>query len=353
MEYTIFRTDGQGGLRPAQQSIRPLAPTEVRVAMRAAALNFRDLYFVRGNRHRAAVAGRVPMTDAVGVVEAAGDAVTRFKVGDRVLGTVLPNWIDGPLTAAGLRGSPGSADRDGVLAEKIHADQEALVAAPAHLSDDEAATLPVAALTAWHAVAELGALKAGDTCVVQTTGGVAVFAMQFAVALGAKVIVVSRSEDKLRKALQAGASSAINSSITPAWDDEVLALTGGVGAQLVLDMGLSDSLRQSARAAAFEGTVAIIGVVQEQTNPLDIYTVMNKNLRVRGVETGSRAMFERMNRFMEEQGVHPVLDSAFPFDQASQALDRLAASPFGKVVLTVATPPLQRRRELAATTLAG
>lgn len=334
MNYTVFRTDGQGGLLPVLQAPRPLAPTEVRIAVRAAALNFRDLYFVRGNRNRAAVADRIPLTDALGVVEAVGGAVTRFKPGDRVLSTVLPNWIDGPLTAAGLAGSPGSADRDGVLAEKIHTDQQELVVAPAHLSDTEAATLPVAALTAWHAVAELGAIKAGDTVVVQTTGGVAVFAIQFAVALGAKVIVVSRSEDKLRKALQLGAAAVIDTSVTPAWDAEVLALTGG-GAQLVLDMGLSDSLRQSARAAAFEGTVAIIGVVQEQTNPLDIYTVMNKNLRVRGVETGSRAMFERMNRFMEEHGLHPVVDSVFGLDQAGEALDRLAASPFGKVVLTV------------------
>ena len=114
---------------------------------------------------------------------------------------------------------------------------------------------------------------------------------------------------------------------------EVLALTGGAGAQLVLDMGLSDSLRQSARAAAFEGTVAIIGVVQEHTNPLDIYTVMNKNLRVRGVETGSRAMFERMNRFLEQHRIRPVIDSVFALDDADQALDRLAASPYGKVVV--------------------
>jgi NADPH:quinone reductase-like Zn-dependent oxidoreductase len=335
MEYTVFRTDGQGGLVPRREAIRPLAPTEVRVAVRAAALNFRDLYFVRGNRHRAAVSGRIPLTDALGVVEAVGGDVTRFKPGDRVLSTVLPNWIDGPLTAAGLAGSPGSADRDGVLAEKIHADQGELVAAPAHLSDTEAATLPVAALTAWHAVAELGAVKAGSTVVVQTTGGVAVFAIQFAAALGAKVIVVSRSEEKLLKARRLGAVATIDSSVTPAWEDEVLALTGGVGAQLVLDMGLSDSLRQSARAAAFEGTVAIIGVVQEQTNPLDIYTVMNKNLRVRGVETGSRAMFERMNRFIEQHRLHPVLDSVYRSNQANEALDRLNASPFGKVVMAL------------------
>jgi len=335
MKTTVFRTDGQGGIARQQQDLSPLEPTDVRVAVRALALNFRDLYFVRGNRHRAPVAHRIPLSDAAGVVEAVGDAVTRFKAGDRVITTFLRNWIDGPLTGAGLAGALASAEHDGVLAERIQAGEQELVAAPSHLGDIEAATLPVAALTAWHAVAELGAVKAGDTVVVQTTGGVALFAIQFAAAMGASVIVVSRSADKLRKALALGAAVAVNSTHTPEWDQEVLALTGGTGAQLVLDMGLADSLRQSARAAAIEGTVAIIGVVQEQTNPLDIYTVMNKNLRVRGVETGSRAMLERMIRFMEEHRLQPVIDQVFGLAQVGQALDRLAASPYGKVVVTL------------------
>jgi NADPH:quinone reductase-like Zn-dependent oxidoreductase len=340
MDYNVLRTDGQGGLEPRRQTAPQLGATEVRVAVQAASLNFRDVYFVRGNRFRNAVEDRIPLSDAAGIVDAVGDGVTRFKVGDRVTTTVLPRWLDGPLTAAGLANGMGTRERDGVLAEFIHADEQELVAAPSHLSDIEAATLPVAALTAWHAVAELGVLSPGDTVVVQTTGGVAVFAIQFALALGARVIVVSRSAAKLRKALQLGASVAIDTTVTPDWDREVLALTDGAGARLVLDMGLSDSLRQSARAAAFEGTVAIIGVVQEQTNPLDIYTVMNKNLKVRGVETGSRAMLERMNRFMQQHGLHPVIDTVFdgaPADAGAvqQALDRLVAGPFGKVVLSL------------------
>jgi NADPH:quinone reductase-like Zn-dependent oxidoreductase len=343
MDYTVFCTDGEGGLHRRQRAVAALGPAEVRVAVRAASLNFRDLYFVRGNRFRAAVADRVPFSDASGVVVEVGSAVTRFRPGERVTNTVLPGWLDGPLTAQGLSGGMGTRERDGVLAQFIVADEQELLAAPPHLSDAEASTLPVAALTAWHAVAELGVLSPGDTVVVQTTGGVALFAIQFALALGARVIVVSRSADKLRKALLLGASDGIDSSVTPDWERQVLALTGGAGARLVLDMGLSDSLRQSARAAAYEGTVAIIGVVQEQTNPLDIYTVMNKNLNVRGVETGSRAMFERMNAFMARHALRPVLDSvletAFDMesdsaDKAVAALDRLAAGPYGKVVLT-------------------
>lgn len=328
MNYIEYRTDGQGGLRRALIPAAPLPAHGVRLAVRAIGVNFRDAYVIRGNRYRAAAVDRVPMTDAAGVVTAVGDAVTRFKPGDRVSSTFLPDWIDGPSTAQAMARSPA------VLAEYLDAHENDLVASPPHLTDVEAATLPVAALTAWHAVAELGVVRAGDTVVVQTTGGVAVFAMQFAQALGARVIVVSRSEDKLRRT---GAWATIDSAATPEWDQQVLALTGGAGARLVLDMGLTDSLRRSARAAAYEGTVAIIGVVQEQTNPLDIYTVMNKNLNVRGVETGSRAMFERMNRFMLEHDIHPVIDAVYQMDDVDEvdaALDHLGFSPYGKVVLS-------------------
>lgn len=324
MDYTVFRTDGQGGLRREQVSAAPLPPDGVRVAVRAVGLNFRDSYVIRGNRYRAPLKDAIPMTDAAGVVAAVGSAVTRFKVGDRVCSTVLPNWIDGPLSAHGMARSTA------VLAEYFDAGENDLVAAPPHLSDEEAATLPVAALTAWHAVAELGVLGEGDTVVVQTTGGVAVFAMQFAAAMGARVIAVSRSEEKLRRS---GAWATIDTEVYPEWDQQVLALTKGEGARLVLDMGLNDSLRRSARAAAYEGTVAIIGVVQEQTNPLDIYTVMNKNLNVRGVETGSRAMFERMNHFMAQHNLHPHIDALY--DDVDAGLDRLASSPYGKVVLSL------------------
>lgn len=335
MSYLVYRCAG-GTIARARHLESPLGPTQVRVAVSAASLNFRDVYLVRGNASRPPLDGRIPLTDAVGIVEAVGTAVSRFNVGNRVCTTVLPHWIDGPLTAHGLAGSLGSKERDGVLAEKIDMGEQELVAAPPHLSDAEAATLPVAALTAWHAVAELGAVKAGDTLVVQTTGGVSVFAIQFAAALGVRVVVVSRSDDKLALALHAGAHHAIHSGRTPDWEHAVTALTGGVGAQLVLDMGLDDSLRRSVRAAAFEGTVAIIGVVQQVSNMLDIFPVMNKNLRVRGVETGSRAMFERMNRFMAEHAIHPVIAAQFDADDIELALDRLVESPFGKVVVRLA-----------------
>jgi NADPH:quinone reductase-like Zn-dependent oxidoreductase len=239
---------------------------------------------------------------------------------------VLPAWLDGPLSASSFT-SP-----KGVFASTIDRHEDALVAVPGYLSDAEAATLPVAALTAWHAVAELGAVRAGQTVVVQSTGGVSVFAIQFATSLGARVIVISRSDEKLAKARELGAWGTINSVQVPEWDKEVIKLTGG-GAELLLDMGLDDSLRMSVRAASFEGTVAIIGVVQQQSNVLDIYPVMNKNLRIRGVETGSRAMVERMHKFMKAYTIRPVIATAFAANEAEDALDFLARSPFGKVVV--------------------
>ncbi|MGT2425827.1 zinc-binding dehydrogenase [Amnibacterium kyonggiense] len=208
-----------------------------------------------------------------------------------------------------------------------------LVRAPRNLTPVERATLPVAALTAWHTVAEFGAVGPGAVVVVQTTGGVALFCMQFAVALGAEVVAVSRSAAKLARARELGVRHVIDTEQHPDWDASVLELTDGSGADLIVDMGLRDSLRTSARAASYEAAVAIVGVVQEQTNPLDIFPVMNKNLSIRGVETGSRAMFERMIAFIETEDLHPVIDSVLPAQEWPAGLDRLASSPFGKVVL--------------------
>ncbi|SHG63028.1 NADPH:quinone reductase [Massilia sp. CF038] len=327
MEHFIYRT-ANGRLVREAQLVQPLPAGYVRLRIGAIALNFRDLYIVRGNASRPRVDGCIPFTDAAGTIDAVGAGVTRFTPGARASTTVLPAWIDGPLSAAAF-----SAGAPGVFASSIDVHESTLVPSPDYLSDAQAATLPVAALTAWHAVVELGALRAGDTVVVQTTGGVALFAIQFAVALGARVIVVGRSPEKLEKAHALGAAATINTSQTPDWEQAVLALTAGAGARLVLDMGLDDSLRRSVRAAAFEGTVAVIGVVQQQSNLLDIYPVMNKNLRLRGVETGSRSMFERMASFLQAQRIVPVIAAQFAADQAEQALDCLSESPFGKVVL--------------------
>ncbi|MEA2665348.1 MAG: hypothetical protein QOI11_2292, partial [Candidatus Eremiobacteraeota bacterium] len=258
------------------------------------------------------------------------------RVGARVSPTILPRWIDGPLSRAAFAAGFGSRERDGVLAERLIVEEDALVHVPAYLSDAEAAALPCAGLTAWHAVVELGAAQAGDTVAIETTGGVAVFALQFALAQGLRPIVTSRSAEKLARAAALGAAHTIDTSRTPAWHEDVLAFTNGEGARLVIDMGLDGGLARSSAAAAFEGTVAIVGVVGGWSATLEIGPVMNKNLRVRGVETGSRAMFERMNARLAARELRPVVDRGFPFSQAEAAFARLRESPFGKVVVSLA-----------------
>ncbi len=337
MQAITYRTDGQGRLNRTKELIRDLGTRDVRVAVSAVSLNFRDLPFVRGNQSRAANNGRIPCSDAVGRVEAIGSEVTRVSVGDRVSPTILPHWIDGPLNSGSFRGSFGSDGRDGVLTDKLVVEEDALVRVPDYLSDLQAASLPTAGVTAWHAMAELGALRAFDTAVIETTGGVAIFALQIALAFGVRPIITSRSDAKLARARSLGAWRTINSQKNPSWDEMVMELTGGAGAQLVLDMGLRDGLPRSSRAAAFEGTVAVVGVVEGWKTVLDIGPVMNKNLRVRGVETGSRAMLERMNEFFAKTTILPVIDSTFGFMEVDKALEALSAGPFGKVVIDLAS----------------
>jgi len=333
MNIELFRTDGVGALTKRQEEVGSLLSTSVLVDVSATALNFRDLAFIRGNSSRKPAQSRVPFSDAVGIVSAIGSRVTRVKPGDRVSPTILPLWTDGPLNGSSFQGSLGTNSADGVLARSIVVEQDALVKVPPYLNIIEAATLPTAALTAWHAIKEVGAVEQGDTIVVETTGGVAMFALQIAVALGLKVIVTSRSAAKLAQVHDLGAWKTINSLTHPAWDKEVLAMTEGQGAKLIVDMGLSDGLARSCRAAAYEGTVAIVGVLDGRKTTLDIAPVMNKNLRVRGVETGSRAMLERMLTFFSDKEIHPVVSSVFRFEEVDQALDALATGPLGKVVL--------------------
>ena len=333
MKIDLYRTDGFGGLKFLREEAEDLKATTVRVDVAAVALNFRDTAFVRGDKVRKPAQQRIPLSDAAGIISAIGPDVTRVAIGDRVCPTILPHWIEGPLEAASFRASLGSNGHDGVLSRSIIVDQDALVKMPQYLTSLEAATLPTAALTAWHALVEIEAVRPGDTIAIETTGGVATFALQIAVALGLKTIVISRSESKLARAQELGAWQTISSEQIPTWDEQVLALTDGRGAKLVVDMGLHQGLPRSCRATAYEGTVAVVGVVDGWQTSLDIGPVMNKNLRVRGVETGSRAMFERMIQFFEQNKLRPVLASVFGFEEAEPAFQALTDGPVGKIVI--------------------
>jgi NADPH:quinone reductase-like Zn-dependent oxidoreductase len=307
-------------------------PGQVLVKVRAASLNYRDLLVVKGAYNPKMPLPRIPLSDAAGVVEAVGPGVTRVKTGQRVAGIFMQNWIDGEVDEAKARSALGGAI-DGVLAEYVVFDENGLVTVPEHLSDEEAATLPCAAVTAWHALVAEGGIKAGDTVLTQGTGGVSLFALQFAKLLGARVIGTSSSDAKLDRARSLGLSDGINYKTTPEWGDAARKLAGG-GVDHVVEVGGAGTLPQSLRAVRLNGRVSLIGVLSggSQFNPMPL---LMKNVRLQGIFVGSRAMFEAMNRAVALHKLKPVVDKVFPFAEAVAALKHLeSGAHFGKVVIS-------------------
>jgi len=306
---------------------------QVVVAVQAVSLNFRDLLIVKGLYNPKMPLPRIPASDAAGEVIAVGPGVTRAAVGDRVCGTFMQRWISGPLTDAAAR-SALAGDIDGVLAERVVLSEEGVVKFPAYLTFEEAATLPCAALTAWNALAE-GGLRAGETVLVQGTGGVSIFALQIAKSFGARVLVTSGHDDKLERAIGMGASAGVNYRTTPDWDKWAKAQTGGVGVDHVVEVGGAGTLERSLKAVRTGGHIALIGVLAGigTVNPISI---LMRAIRVRGIYVGSRGMFEEMNRAFELHRVKPVIDYTYPFEDFPRALQYLeSAGHFGKVVVRV------------------
>ena len=309
---------------------------EVLVRMRAASLNYRDLLVVKGTGRWKPPKPRVPVSDGAGEVAAVGRCVSRWGGGDRVIGVFLPKWLDGELTAEKGVGSLGGAAADGVLAEHVAFDEQALVKSPDSLSDAEAATLPVAAVTAWHAVARRSQVRPDDTALIQGTGGVSLFALQFVSALGGRPVVISSSDEKLERAKGLGAWATINYRKFPAWEEQVTELTEGAGVDHVIEVVGGENLNRSLEAVKVSGTISFIGLMAGLSAPVNTYKFVMKNVRLHGVETGSREMFEEMNRFVEAHRLKPVIDRTFAFDEAGAALTYLeSGAHFGKVVIQV------------------
>lgn len=308
-------------------------PNEVRVRFAAASLNYRDLMTVRGWYNPKTVLPRVLGSDAAGRVTAVGERVTRFAVGDRVTSLFFQDWEDGELQPKTGESALGGKV-DGVFQTEKVMPEVGVIHAPASLTDEEAATLPCAALTAWNGLVEKGRLRAGQTVVVLGTGGVSIFGLQLAKAAGARVIVTSSSDEKLERARAMGADETINYRTTPEWEGEVLRLTGGAGADHVVEVGGPGTLPKSLAAVRPEGHVYLIGVLSEPGKGVDVSLVLRKSIHLDGVYVGSRAMFARMNAAIEANAIKPVVDRVFGVEEAREAFKYLeGAGHFGKVVL--------------------
>ncbi len=313
----------------------PLGPRDVRVAIKAASLNYRDL-LVAKDQVGAAATNVVPLSDGAGEVLEVGAAVTAWKAGDRVMPSFFRTWQDGSFTPAYFAGALGGAV-DGVLAERIVVPEDGLVRIPDHMTYEQAATLPCAAVTAWGALFERGRpLKAGDILLVQGTGGVALFGMQFAKAVGARVVVLSSSDDKLARAEALGADFGINYRKAPEWAAAVREVTGGHGADHILELGGADTFAQSIAAVAAHGSIAQIGVLTGYGATPNLNGLFSANATINGIMVGPRVFLERVAAFMEQHAIAPVIDRSFAFDQAAEAYRHLqAAGHMGKIVITV------------------
>ncbi|GGH15674.1 zinc-dependent alcohol dehydrogenase family protein [Silvibacterium dinghuense] len=308
-------------------------PGQVAVRVHAVSLNYRDLLITLGLYNPKLALPRIPCSDGAGEVTAVGEGVTRFKVGDRVAGIFMQHWIDGPADAAKQRGALGG-DIDGMLAESVLLDQNGLVPIPDHLSWEEASTLPCAAVTAWNAVVHAGRVKPGDTVVIQGTGGVSIFALQFAKLLGARVLGTSGSDEKLARAKALGLDAGVNYRQHEDWAKWVLEETGGSGADLVVEVGGAGTFAQSLKAVRVGGHIAQIGILSQSAEPIQIAPMLHKQVHLQGIYVGSRADFEEMNRAITLHRLQPIVDKTFSFDQAPAAFALMqSAAHFGKIVI--------------------
>lgn len=335
LSYQIEHDGSQHRLAVRSRTLPDLGSKDVLVKVYAAALNFRDL-LVLGGQIGPLRQGLVPLSDAAGTVVKVGADVTRWKVGDRVAPGFFSQWKGGPCKREYLAGALGGGQTDGVLSDKIVAREDALTALPEHLSFTEAATLPCAGVAAWHALFARGHLQAGETVLVQGTGGVALFALQLAVARGARVIITSSSDQKLERARALGAWQTINYKTHPAWHEEVLRITAGQGADHVLELGGPATYEQSIAATAVGGRIAQVGVLTGAVSRPNLLPLQLNNLSIDGICVGSLAHFAELNAFVSQHRIKPVVDRTFSFDDAPAAYDYLkSGSHFGKVVINL------------------
>ncbi|OXM85188.1 zinc-dependent alcohol dehydrogenase family protein [Paenibacillus rigui] len=334
--YKIQGGFGLEHLTIVESPIPVPGPGEVVIKVRAVSLNSRDLGVIDGFYNPDLSEPLIPVSDGVGEIIALGERTSRFKLGDRVSGIFTQSWLSGEPTQANWSSTLGSP-LDGFLTEYAVLSEEGLVHVPAYLTDEEAASLPCAAVTAWQAIVEEGKVKAGDTVVVQGTGGVSLFALQFAKLQGANVIVTSSSDKKLEQAKLLGADHLINYKLTPDWDQAVLEHTQGRGADHIVDLGGAATLNRSISALRVGGQISMVGILSgAQVEAFHIVPAILRKARLQAINVGSREMFESMNRALESSKLRPVIDRVFPFGEAVDALRYLAKGEhFGKICITM------------------
>lgn len=332
MKAYEIQSFGIDNLALVERSVPEPGPYQVLVKMHAWSLNYRDLMTVKGSYNPRLKLPQVPLSDGAGEVVAVGSEVKSVKPGDRVASTFFERWVSGEATDEKARSALG-AGRDGVLSEYVVLHEEGVIPFPAHLTYTEAATLPCAALTAWNAVVIEGKIKAGDVVLTLGTGGVSIFALQFAGLHGAQVIITSSSNDKLSRAKQLGAGQTVNYKEVPEWGKHVRQLTGGRGVDLVVEVGGAGTFNQSLAAVRRGGTVGLIGVLAQGPGA-NIVPVLMNSIRVQGIFVGTHEAFQSMNSAIALHHLHPVIDRTFGFAEAGEAFRLMeSGSHFGKICI--------------------
>jgi NADPH:quinone reductase-like Zn-dependent oxidoreductase len=327
--------DGTYRLALEEAPVPRPADHEVLVRVHAASLNRRDVYVLKGQYPMPPRPTLVPLSDGAGEVVSVGAAVKRFKTGDRVAATFFQRWLEG-RPQADIHASALGGQLDGMLSEYVCLSEEGLVRIPEGYSYEEAATLPCAAVTAWNGLVTRGRMQPGDNVLLLGTGGVSIFGLQFAAAVGAHPIVTSSSDEKLAHAGRLGAATTINYAATPEWSGAVRAATSGVGVHQVLEVGGVGTLPQSLASLAGGGHIALIGGLAGFGGEIPAMGLLHGNATVSGIYVGSRANFEAMNAFIERHRIRPVIDRLYPLDEAAAAYERMdAGRHFGKIVIEV------------------
>lgn len=333
--YHITGTTGLDSLQAVTLPDPTPGPGEVLVRIRATCLNYRDYMNVMGIRGVTGPVPRIPCSDGAGEVAAVGEGVTQFKPGDRVVCPFMPTWLEGEFSQAHASGALGGAV-DGLLRELAVIRAESLLPIPDYLSTEAAATLPCAAVTAWDALHCRGGLKAGETVLILGTGGVSVFALQFAKLAGARVLATTSSDEKAKHLLKLGADAVHNYKTDPDWDTWAVNQTCGLGVDKVIEIGGAETLNRSLKATRFGGHIALIGVLTGTSAEVQTVQILRKGIRLDGIYVGSREMFAQMLAEMERVKLQPVIDSTFEFKDVPAAFQRIASGKhFGKIVIRV------------------